>query len=168
MLPTTPRCTVLHEHDQQKLTYSSSLIFTISLVRSSCLLLVDDFRSAVASGSSLFQTIQRKGLILYLWVAAQQRDRDRSNRRKTMVHVDGHELAILGSVSGMYGITRGIYGKGWVKQMIQRQPVVAFSVFLGGLGVALPVIISPLRRKLGLPTNQYDASITGTVFPQVP
>mmetsp|Transcript_34911 Transcript_34911/g.76376 ORF Transcript_34911/g.76376 Transcript_34911/m.76376 type:complete len:86 (+) Transcript_34911:96-353(+) len=84
-----------------------------------------------------------------------------------MVHFDGHEVAILGSVSGFYGITRGIYGKGWIKQMIQRQPVVAMSVFLGAAGVALPVLIPPLRRKLGLPTNQYDASMPGTVYPKL-
>ena len=84
-----------------------------------------------------------------------------------MVHWNGHEVAILGSATGIYGITRGIYGPGWVKQMIQRQPVVAMSVFLGTVGIALPVIIPPLRRKLGMPTNQYDATVPGTVFPKL-
>ena len=55
-----------------------------------------------------------------------------------MVHFDGHEVAILGSVSGFYGITRGIYGPGWIKSMIQRQPVVAMSVALAAVGVAMP------------------------------
>ena len=84
-----------------------------------------------------------------------------------MVHFDGHEVAILGSVSGFYGITRGIYGKGWIKSMIQRQPVVAMSVALATVGVAMPVFIPPIRRRLGLPTNQYDASMPGVVYPKL-
>ena len=84
-----------------------------------------------------------------------------------MVHFDGHEVAILGSVSGFYGITGGIYGPGWIKSMIQRQPVVAMSVALAVVGVAMPVFIPPIRRRLGLPTNQYDASMPGVVYPKL-
>ena len=84
-----------------------------------------------------------------------------------MVHIDGHELAILGTTTGIYGVTNGVFGKGWVKIFIHRQPIAAFSVCLGLLGVAMPVLIPPIRRRLGYPTNQYDASIPGTVFPQM-
>mmetsp|Transcript_1498 Transcript_1498/g.2133 ORF Transcript_1498/g.2133 Transcript_1498/m.2133 type:complete len:86 (+) Transcript_1498:102-359(+) len=85
-----------------------------------------------------------------------------------MVHVDGHELAIFGTYSGVIGITRGIYGKGWFKSLVHRQPIVAFSIAIGTLGVAMPVVVVPIRRKLGMPTNQYDATFPGTVFPATP
>ena len=73
--------------------------------------------------------------------------------KNNMVHFDGHEVAILGSVSGFYGITRGIYGKGWIKSMIQRQPVVAMSVALATVGVAMPVFIPPHPKEIG-PAHQ--------------
>lgn len=84
-----------------------------------------------------------------------------------MVHVDGHELAILGSYTGMVGIVHGIYGKGWLKAFIHRQPIMAFSVALGTVGVFMPIFVVPIRRRLGLPTNQYDAFFPGTVFPKM-
>ena len=84
-----------------------------------------------------------------------------------MVHIDGHELAILGTTTGLYGVTTGVLGKGWVKGFIHRQPIAAFSVVLGLVGVALPVVVPPIRRRLGMPTNQYDATMPGTVFPKV-
>lgn len=30
----------------------------------------------------------------------------------------------------------------------------------------MPIVIVPIRRKLGMPTNQYDAGAKGTVFPK--
>ena len=84
-----------------------------------------------------------------------------------MVHLDGHELSILGSYTGMVGIVHGIYGKGWMKSFIHRQPVMALSVALGTAGVFMPIMIVPLRRRMGLPTNQYDALFPGTVFPKL-
>ena len=48
-----------------------------------------------------------------------------------MVHIDGHELGIIATVTGLYGVTNGVLGKGWVKQFIHRQPVAAFSVAIG-------------------------------------
>mmetsp|Transcript_352 Transcript_352/g.600 ORF Transcript_352/g.600 Transcript_352/m.600 type:complete len:84 (+) Transcript_352:82-333(+) len=80
---------------------------------------------------------------------------------------DGHELAIVGTATGAYGVANGALGKGWVKSFIHRQPVAAFSVALGCLGILLPLTVIPLRRKLGLPTNQYDAHYPGTVFPKI-
>lgn len=80
--------------------------------------------------------------------------------------IDGHELGIIASITGFYQVTNGCLGKGWVKSFIHRQPVAAFSVALGCVGVALPIVVPPIRRKLGLPTNQYDASAPGTVYPK--
>ena len=74
-----------------------------------------------------------------------------------MPHIDGHELGIIATVTGMYSVTTGVLGKGWVKGFIHRQPVAAFSIALGLTGLALPIVVPPIRRKMGLPTNQYDA-----------
>mmetsp|Transcript_6169 Transcript_6169/g.7816 ORF Transcript_6169/g.7816 Transcript_6169/m.7816 type:complete len:85 (-) Transcript_6169:48-302(-) len=82
------------------------------------------------------------------------------------MHIDGHELGILGTITGLYGVTNGVLGKGWVKSFIHRQPVAAFSVALGCVGVMMPILIPPIRRKLGMPTNQYDSGRPGTVYPK--
>lgn len=84
-----------------------------------------------------------------------------------MVKFDGHELAIIGTISGAYSVANGCLGKGWVKGFIHRQPIAAFSVALAGVAVALPIVVVPIRRKLGLPTNQYDASHPDCVFPKL-
>ena len=83
-----------------------------------------------------------------------------------MVHIDGHELAIFGTATGLYGVTSGVLGKGWVKQFIHRQPVAAFSVALGCFGLLMPIVIPPIRRKLGMPNNQYGADLPGAVYPK--
>jgi len=83
------------------------------------------------------------------------------------MRIDGHELAIFGTVTGVYGVVNGVLGKNWVKTFIHRQPVAAFSVALGCTAVLMPVVIVPLRRTLGLPTNQYDAARPGTVYPKM-
>lgn len=85
-----------------------------------------------------------------------------------MVHFDGHEVSILSSYLGMVAVVHGIYGKGWVRQFIHRQPVMAFSVAIGTVGVFMPVVVVPIRRRLGLPTNQYDAYHPGTIYPKLP
>ena len=82
-----------------------------------------------------------------------------------MVHIDGHELGIIATVTGLYGVTNGVLGKGWVKQFIHRQPVAVFSVAIACFGLAMPVVITPIRRKFGLPTNQYEGNRPGTIFP---
>ena len=83
-----------------------------------------------------------------------------------MVKWDGHELAVLGTISGVYGVCQATLGPGWVKSFIHRQPVAAMSVFLAGVGIALPLVVVPIRRSLKMPTNQYDASREGVVFPK--
>ena len=77
-----------------------------------------------------------------------------------MPHIDGHELGIFATVTGMYSVTTGVLGKGWVKTLIHRQPVPAFSLALALTGLTLPIVVPPIRRKLGLPTNQYEADRT--------
>lgn len=84
-----------------------------------------------------------------------------------MVHLDGHELGMLSTIGGAIGVTHGIYGKGWFKSFIHRTPIVAFSVTIAGLGVCMPLVIVPLRRKLGMPTNQYDHHHPDTVWPKL-
>jgi len=84
-----------------------------------------------------------------------------------MVHIDGHEFAMLSTLTGALGITQGIYGKGWFRSIIHRQPIIAFSLAIGAAGILMPVTIVPIRRLLGLPTNQYDATRPGTVFPKL-
>lgn len=83
-----------------------------------------------------------------------------------MPHVDGHELGILATITGMYSVTAGTLGKGWLKGFIHRQPVAAFSVAIGTVGVLMPIIIPPIRRKIGLPTNQYEAGHPGAIYPK--
>jgi hypothetical protein len=83
-----------------------------------------------------------------------------------MVKWDGHELAVLGTVSGAYGVINSTLGPGWIKSFIHRQPVAAMSCFLAGVGVLMPLFVVPIRRSLKLPTNQYDATREGVVFPK--
>ena len=84
-----------------------------------------------------------------------------------MVHLDGHELAVVSTIAGALSVTNGIHGKGWFKSLIHRQPILAFSMTLGVVGISLPLVIVPIRKRLGLPTNQYDHSAPGTVFPKL-
>jgi hypothetical protein len=56
--------------------------------------------------------------------------------------------------------------KGWARSFIHRQPVAAMSCFLFGVGVVLPVTVIPMRRAIGLPTNQYDAEYPGVKYPK--
>jgi hypothetical protein len=83
-----------------------------------------------------------------------------------MVRWDGHEIGVLSTVAGCLGIMQGSMPKGWAKSFIHRQPVAAMSCFLFGVGLVLPVTIVPIRRALGLPTNQYDAEDPRVKFPK--
>jgi hypothetical protein len=83
-----------------------------------------------------------------------------------MVKFEGHELAIIGTVTGFLGIANSTLGPGWAKSFIHRHPIAAFSVFLAGAGILMPLTVVPIRRALKLPTNQYDASHPNVVFPK--
>lgn len=83
-----------------------------------------------------------------------------------MVRWDGHEIGVLSTVAGCVAILHGASPKGWFKSFVHRQPVAAMSCFLFGVGLALPVTVVPIRRALGLPTNQYDAEDPRVKFPK--
>jgi hypothetical protein len=89
-----------------------------------------------------------------------------TNKQKTMVHWDGHELGVLTTIAGCVAVTHGCMPRGWAKSFIHRQPVAAMSCFLFGVGVLMPVTIVPMRRMLGMPTNQYDATYPGVKYPK--
>ena len=84
-----------------------------------------------------------------------------------MVHIDGHEFGMLSTIGGAIGVTHGIYGRGWFRSLIHRQPVIAFSMTIAAIGVCMPLVVVPLRRKLGMPTNQYDHDDPKTVWPKL-
>lgn len=42
--------------------------------------------------------------------------------------------------------------------LIDREPVVVISCAFGFVGLALPLVVPPIRRSMGLPTNQYDGT----------
>mmetsp|Transcript_10543 Transcript_10543/g.13337 ORF Transcript_10543/g.13337 Transcript_10543/m.13337 type:complete len:86 (-) Transcript_10543:213-470(-) len=84
-----------------------------------------------------------------------------------MVHIDGHELGIFATVTGLFSVTNGVLGKNWMKTFIHRQPVAAFSLGLGCVGLLMPIVIPPIRRKIGLPTNQYEGGHPGAIYPKV-
>lgn len=52
----------------------------------------------------------------------------------------------------------------FARYYIDREPVVALSVAIGAVAVALPLTVVPLRRSMGLPTDQYDGPIVPEEF----
>ena len=83
-----------------------------------------------------------------------------------MPHWEGHEIGVLSTLAGCVGILHGSMPKGWARSFIHRQPVPAMSVFMFSVGVLLPVTVVPMRRVLGLPTNQYDAEHPKVKYPK--
>ena len=83
-----------------------------------------------------------------------------------MVRWDGHEIGVLSTVAGCVAVTHGCMPRGWAKSLIHRQPVAAMSLFLFSVGILMPVTVVPVRRALGLPTNQYDAHYPNIRYPK--
>eukprot|EP00934_Nitzschia_sp_Nitz4_P004669 Nitzschia sp. Nitz4//scaffold397_size11424//9947//10213//NITZ4_009044-RA/size11424-exonerate_est2genome-gene-0.19-mRNA-1//1//CDS//3329550293//4659//frame0 len=83
-----------------------------------------------------------------------------------MVRWDGHEIGVLSTIAGCVGILQGSMPKGWARSFIHRYPVPAMSCFLFSVGLLMPVTVLPLRRSLGLPTNQYDAEDPRVRYPK--
>ena len=79
---------------------------------------------------------------------------------------DAHEVSVLSTTASCVVLVNRILPKNWVRGMIHRQPVVAMSCFLGVVGVAMPVVVIPLRRMFQLPTNQYDATHHNCTMPK--
>lgn len=83
-----------------------------------------------------------------------------------MVRWDGHEIGVLSTIAGCVGILHGSMPNGWARSFVHRQPVSAMSCFLFAVGLTLPVTVLPMRRALGLPTNQYDAEDPRVKYPK--
>mmetsp|Transcript_135555 Transcript_135555/g.201578 ORF Transcript_135555/g.201578 Transcript_135555/m.201578 type:complete len:89 (-) Transcript_135555:82-348(-) len=83
-----------------------------------------------------------------------------------MVRWDGHEIGVLSTLAGCIGITHGAMPRGWARSFVHRQPIAAMSCLLFGVGILLPVTVVPVRRALGLPTNQYDAEDPRVTYPK--
>lgn len=81
------------------------------------------------------------------------------------IHWDGHELGFLLTASGCYSAVHFSLPKGWWKGFIHRQPVAAMSMAWATAGFILPLIVPPIRRRLGMPTNQYNAEHPDVVYP---
>jgi len=74
-----------------------------------------------------------------------------------MVHYDGHEVAVVSTMGGAALVLHRTMPKGWIRGFVHRQPVVALSCAWALLGITMPLVIPPIRRKLfKLPTNQYE------------
>lgn len=77
---------------------------------------------------------------------------------------DGHELAVMGTLTGCLQICNTHLGKGWFKMFFHLQPIAAASCVLFGFGVTYPLIAVPIRRALKLPTEQYCADHPNVTF----
>jgi hypothetical protein len=83
-----------------------------------------------------------------------------------MGQLDGHELAVVSTMGGAILLIHRTLPKGWGRAFIHRQPVAAMACFWGLTGLALPLIVPPLRRAMKLPTNQYDAHHPNVTMPK--
>lgn len=85
---------------------------------------------------------------------------------KMVYRIDGHELSVVTIVSGGLYIANACLPKGWPKQLIHKAPMAGMALAMGLGGIALPIIVVPIRRALKLPTNQYDPHHPDVVFPK--
>lgn len=44
----------------------------------------------------------------------------------------------------------------FVRLSFDREPVAAISCVIGAVALALPLVVVPIRRNLGYPTEQFD------------
>jgi hypothetical protein len=47
----------------------------------------------------------------------------------------------------------------FVRYYLDREPMVVLSCTIGAVALSLPLVVVPLRRAMGLPTDQYDGPI---------
>jgi len=52
-----------------------------------------------------------------------------------------------------------MFGGRFLRYYMDREPVVVASCVLGAIGITLPLVVVPIRRSMGLPTDQYDGPI---------
>jgi hypothetical protein len=82
-----------------------------------------------------------------------------------MGHIDGHEVGFVSMIAGTGALIHRTLPKGWARSLVHRQPIAAMSLFWGLMGLSIPLVVPPVRRAIGLPTNQYDAENPKAVFP---
>jgi hypothetical protein len=80
--------------------------------------------------------------------------------------VDGHEVAFVSTIVGCAALIHRTMPAGWMRSFVHRQPVAAMATLWAVIGVSLPLVVPPIRRTLGLPTNQYDAYHPKVNFPK--
>ncbi|KAL7687051.1 hypothetical protein Plhal304r1_c024g0082671 [Plasmopara halstedii] len=44
----------------------------------------------------------------------------------------------------------------FIRHYLDREPMVVISCAIGVIGITMPMVVVPIRRSLGLPTDQYD------------
>jgi|TARA_B110000971_G_C19786648_1_gene397844 hypothetical protein len=71
--------------------------------------------------------------------------------------MDGHAFAVFGSAAAYMLTANAVLKKGWVRRLAHQEPIVFGSCMLVGAAMLLPLTVIPIRRGLGMPTNQYDA-----------
>ena len=70
--------------------------------------------------------------------------------------VDGHAALVVGGCASYAAVIHSTLPKGWLRKFIHTEPVVFAACALGVVALVLPNTIIPMRRALGMPTNQYD------------
>eukprot|EP00635_Sarcinochrysidales_sp_CCMP3193_P004397 CAMPEP_0118888776 /NCGR_PEP_ID=MMETSP1166-20130328/14_1 /TAXON_ID=1104430 /ORGANISM="Chrysoreinhardia sp, Strain CCMP3193" /LENGTH=80 /DNA_ID=CAMNT_0006827349 /DNA_START=60 /DNA_END=302 /DNA_ORIENTATION=+ len=70
--------------------------------------------------------------------------------------IGGHALIALSSVITTVQFFATTQSRGWVLRLMDREPIVFFSLCLTGAALALPCVVPEARRRMGLPTDQYD------------
>jgi hypothetical protein len=83
-----------------------------------------------------------------------------------MGHIDGHEIAFVSTIAGCAALIHRTLPKGWSRALVHRQPIASMAIAWAVVGLSLPLVIPPIRRSMGFPTNQYDAENPKTVFPK--
>ena len=83
-----------------------------------------------------------------------------------MVYWEGHEVAMVSTISGALWLTHRSLPKHWVRGFVHRQPVAALATTWAIIGISAPVLIPRLRRAMKLPTNHYDAEHPKAVVPK--
>ena len=79
---------------------------------------------------------------------------------------DGHVGLVLGGAATYLATINSVLPKGWLRRFANQEPIVFGGVVLGCVAVAMPLTIIPVRRGLGMPTNNYEPTHSGTVFPK--
>eukprot|EP00620_Florenciella_sp_RCC1587_P020108 CAMPEP_0182556468 /NCGR_PEP_ID=MMETSP1324-20130603/722_1 /TAXON_ID=236786 /ORGANISM="Florenciella sp., Strain RCC1587" /LENGTH=116 /DNA_ID=CAMNT_0024768363 /DNA_START=103 /DNA_END=453 /DNA_ORIENTATION=+ len=72
--------------------------------------------------------------------------------------IDHHALIVLTSIGSYFQVTQGVMrhqSKNWMRTLVDKEPVVAFSLLVGAVAVLMPITVVPLRQSMGFDTSQY-------------